>query len=98
MSTLRRKLETLRRRLPSAGTCPEHRVGLPPGSDWRPAFRASLRAFSPHQEDRDAYRAEQDRLAATPPCPRCGWRPEAVYVEVPGHWGQDGPADEGGAP
>ena len=90
MSSLRRKLDALRRRLPPVGTCPEHRVGMPPGSDWRPAFMATLRAFSPYREDRDAYRREQDALAATPPCPRCGWRPEAIYIVTPGD--EDGAA------
>lgn len=97
MGRLTRRLELLERRRAPADTCPEHRIGMPPGSDWRPAFMAALRAFSPYQEDRDAYRAEQDRLAATPPCPRCGWKPTPIYVRVPGHWGQYGPGNEDGA-
>ena len=88
MSQLSTRLRRLEARRPAADTCPGHSVGLPPGSDWRAAFRSTLRAFSPDAADRDAYRREQDALAATPPCPRCGWRPEAVFVRVSEDWGQ----------
>ena len=85
MGGLTGRLRRLESRRPRADICPEHiRAGTPAD------MAATLRAFSPYQEDRDAYRAEQDALANTPPCGRCGWRPMAIYIETPGHWGQGG--------
>ena len=93
MSTLRHKLDTIRRRLPPANACPEHQIGMPPGSDWRPSMMASLRAFSPEVNERDAYHREQEALAAAPPCARCGWRPQPIFIRVAANWGQHGPGD-----
>ena len=83
MSTLGRRIDALRRRLSERDICPGH-VAAPSLAD----LRGTLRAFSPYRAERDAYRAEQDALAATPPCARCGWQPFAIYIETPGHWGQ----------
>jgi hypothetical protein len=83
MGRLTRRLELLERRRPMVEECPGHRE--PP---LTADLRESLRAFSPDAEDRAAYQAEQEALAATPPCARCGWRPEPIFVRVAEDWGQ----------
>ena len=80
MGGLGRRLDRLEQRRPRRDVCPEHRVGIGPGTDWRQRFRDALRAFSPDDDERAAYHAEEDRLAALPPCPRCGWK------EAPPFW------------
>ena len=88
MGRLTRRIELLERRRQTVQECPGHRKP-PTMAD----FRESLRAFSPAAEDRAAYRREQEALAATPPCTRCGWRPEPIFIQVAEDWGQLGPGD-----
>jgi hypothetical protein len=87
---LARRLRAIEQRARSrqCDRCEHPAAGFPPGRDWRGVFKASLRAFSPDAEDRAAYQAEQEALAATPPCPRCGWCPDVVYITTTGHWEQ----------
>jgi hypothetical protein len=85
MSRLTRRLETLERRRSPVDFCSEHLA--PAAIDTGTALRSGLRAFSPDAEDRAAYLAEQEALAATPPCARCGWTPFAVIVRPAETWG-----------
>ena len=97
-SGLARRLRAIeqRARVRRRARCEHPAAGFPPGRDWRGVFKASLRAFSPDAEDRAAYRAEREALAATPPCARCGWCPEPISVRVAEDWGQHGPSDGDG--
>ena len=90
---LARRLQAIEQRTRSRlrDLCEHPAAGLPPGSDWRAALMASLRAFSPDVNERQAYEREQRELAATPPCARCGWRPDAVFIEVAKSWSQHEP-------
>jgi hypothetical protein len=91
VGALRRQLERLKSQLPPPEICPEHRRRPFTSID----LRDTLYAFSPIEEERAIYKAEQDRIAATPPCGRCGWRPEAIYVVAVEDWGQHGrPGDD----
>jgi hypothetical protein len=86
MGRLGRRLDRVERRLPRAEVCPEHR--RPPAvSDLRNA----LRAFSPDPADRAAYQADQEALAATPPCQRCGWTPDVIFIQTADDRGQHEP-------
>ena len=70
------RLEGRRRR----DVCPEHAANRGAGPDWRDRFFRELRAVSPDPAERAAYHAEADALEAQPPCPRCGWTPEAIRI------------------
>jgi len=78
MGRLTARLDGLEQHRPRH-TCPEHAVRRGAGADWRQRFQDTLRAFSPDDEERAAYHAEEDRLAALPPCPRCGWKDEPAF-------------------
>ena len=95
MGRLTTRLDRLEQRRPRPDICPEH---LPdPLAPRRVDYRDALRAFSPDDDERAAYEAEQDALEAQPPCPRCGWREGVPFrIRVRPDWG---PADdEGGSP
>jgi hypothetical protein len=66
--------------------CPEH-LSSPFAPKWVD-YRDGLAAFSPDPAERARYDAEQDRLEAQPPCPRCGWRPTVIRVRTVETWGQ----------
>lgn len=87
VSVLRRKLETIRRRLSAADICPEHRALT---GAWPVDYREGLQAFSPDPAERAAYHARVDRIEAQPPCSRCGWKPFAVRAIAAENWGQHG--------
>ena len=97
---LARRLRAIeqRARVRRRARCEHPAAGFPPGRDWRGVFKASLRAFSPDVNEREAYRREQDVLAAQLACEWCGWRPTAIYIEVTqDQCGQRGATDEDGA-
>jgi hypothetical protein len=96
MGGLARRVQILERRYRPGprDPCPEHLPSLTPmAGDVGSVLRKSLRAFSPNDEDRQAYQAEQEALAATPPCRICGWQPFVVFVRPAESWGQLGPGD-----
>ena len=88
MGRLTTRLDRLEQRRPRPDVCPEH---LPdPLAPRRMDYRDALRAFSPDPAERAAYHAEEDRLAALPPCPRCGWKeapPFRIVARAVEDWG-----------
>ena len=89
MSALGRRIGRLEQRRPRPDVCPEH---LPdPLAPRRMDYRDALRAFSPDDDERAAYHAEEDRLAALPPCPRRGWKDEPpfrIVARAAEDWGE----------
>jgi hypothetical protein len=85
---LGRRLRLLEQRtITSTPICAEHPASTANGPHWREAFMDSLRAVSPDPADRAIYEAQQDALEATPPCGRCGWRPDVIRIKADPNWG-----------